>query len=149
MARESSDSLSFLPAVLWNLTTPELEALFMVAEAEAVTPTAGPLPDTPVSFDSVRLSCIWVLAADRRVDVSTCEETKPGTTRARVFDGHKTRTTQGDVRPRVDSKAYRDIHLLGRPLWRGLGRALLPHSSATGGHVTPETLNAHAADWGS
>ncbi len=43
----------------------------MLALAAAVTPTAGPLADAPVSFDSVLLVCIWVLAADRRTEVST------------------------------------------------------------------------------
>lgn len=71
MARESSDSLSLLPAELWNLITPEVVALFIVALALPDAPMTGALTDASVSLDSVLLCCIWVLAADKRVDVST------------------------------------------------------------------------------
>lgn len=68
---QSSASLSLRPAELWNLTTPELEALVIVALAAAVIPMEGPLPDTLVSVESARVCCIWVLAAASRVEVST------------------------------------------------------------------------------
>lgn len=55
---QSSDSFSLRPAELWNLATPELEALVMVALAAAVIPTEGPLPEALTSVDSVRVCCI-------------------------------------------------------------------------------------------
>lgn len=71
MARQSSDSLSLRPAELWNFTTPELDALFMVALASTDTPTEGPLTEALSSADSDLLSFIWTLPAERRVEVST------------------------------------------------------------------------------
>lgn len=72
MARESAASLSFRPAELWNVTTPELVALPMLALAEPDTIPPPALADTSAALASVRLSCICVLAADSRRDVSTC-----------------------------------------------------------------------------
>lgn len=68
---QSSDSSALLPAELWNLATPELEALVIVALAAAVIPMEGPPPEALASVDSVRVCCIWVLAAASRVEVST------------------------------------------------------------------------------
>lgn len=42
-----------------------------MALADAVIPTEGPLPEALASVDSVRVCCIWVLAAASRVEVST------------------------------------------------------------------------------
>ena len=68
---QSSDSFALLPAELWNLATPELEALVIVALAAAVIPMEGPLPEALASMDSARVCCIWVLAAASKVEVST------------------------------------------------------------------------------
>lgn len=71
MARESAVSFSLFPAVLWNVTTPELVALPMLALAEpAITPWPAEAEISP-EVASALVSCICVLAADSRVDVST------------------------------------------------------------------------------
>lgn len=71
MARESSVSFSLFPAVLWNVTTPELVALPMLALAELVTTPLPAEAETSQEVASTLLSCICVLAADSSVDVST------------------------------------------------------------------------------
>lgn len=71
MARESAVSSSLFPAELWNVTSPELEALPMLALAE---PPNTPLPavaETLPVTASVLVFAICVLTADSRVDVST------------------------------------------------------------------------------
>ena len=71
MAREPSALLSFFPAELWNVTTPELVALPMLALAEPDTIPLPAVAETSAVLSSALVCCICMLAADSRAVVAT------------------------------------------------------------------------------